>query len=161
LCSRTDRHGTSSRHGTSRRKDRQRQLHPAATEYHDATTDVRSPQPGVAQIILWGEHDLSTAVQLRKTLDQALASCSHLIVDVSSVQFMDSSTIKVLVNAQKAATEKDCGFNLVLSTTPLVERVLEITGVLPTLNRVHTLKEALATRVTTSTSPSPRDVDER
>jgi hypothetical protein len=34
---------------------------------HEATTDVRSPQPGVAQIVLGGEHDLSTAVQLEET----------------------------------------------------------------------------------------------
>jgi hypothetical protein len=49
----------------------------------------------------------------------------------------------VLVNAQKAATERDCPFNLVLSTTPIVERALEITGVLETLNRVHAREEAL------------------
>ena len=104
---------------------------------------VEHKNPRVAQIVLEGQHDLSTAEQLRETLDRELASCSHLIVDVSSVEFIDSSTIKVLVNAQKAATERDCRFNLVLSTTPLVERVLEITGVLETLNRVHSLEEAL------------------
>ena len=110
---------------------------------HEATTEVRSPQPGVAQIVLGGQHDLSTAVQLEETFDQALASCSHLIVDASSVEFIDASTITALLNAQKAATDRDCRFNLVLSTTPLVERVLEITGVLETLNRVRSLEEAL------------------
>jgi anti-anti-sigma factor len=110
---------------------------------HDATIQVRSPRSGIAQISLGGEHDLSSAVRLRETIDDALASCSHLVVDVSAAEFIDSSTIKVLVNAQKAARDRDCRFNLVLSTTPIVERVLEITGVLPALNRVHTLEEAL------------------
>jgi anti-anti-sigma factor len=110
---------------------------------HDATIQVRSPRSGIAQISLGGEQDLSSAVRLRETIDDALASCSHLVVDVSSAEFIDSSTIKVLVNAQKAARDRDCRFNLVLSTTPIVERVLEITGVLPALNRVHTLEEAL------------------
>ena len=110
---------------------------------HDATIDVRSPRSGVAQVVLGGEHDLSSASQLRETLDQALANCSHLIVDVSPVQFIDATTINVLVNAQQAATERDCRFNLVLSTTPLVERVLEITGVLEALDRVHSLEQAL------------------
>jgi hypothetical protein len=50
----------------------------------------------------------------------------------------------VLVHAKTAANEGDRRFNLVLNTTPIVERVLEITGVLDTLNRVHTLEEALA-----------------
>jgi anti-anti-sigma factor len=114
-----------------------------ANAEHEATVDIRSPEPGVAQVVLGGEHDLSTAVQLEETLDQALATCSHLIVDLSSAEFIDSSTIKVLVNTQKVATKRDCPFNLVLSTTPIVERALEITGVLETLNRAHSLEEAL------------------
>jgi anti-anti-sigma factor len=110
---------------------------------HEATTDVRSPRPGLAQIVLGGKHDLSSAPQLYNTLNEALTNCTHLIVDLSSAEFIDSSTIRVLVNAKKAASERDCPFNLVLSTTPIVERVLEITNVLDYLNRVHSLEEAL------------------
>jgi anti-anti-sigma factor len=117
------------------------QQHPDDT--NSATIDVRSPRSRVAQIVLGGEHDLASADQLGETLSQALASCSHLVVDVGSAELIDASTISVLVNAKKAADERDCRFNLVLSTTPIVERVLEITGVLTTLNRVHTLEEAL------------------
>lgn len=113
------------------------------TAEHEATTEVRTPRPTVAQIVLGGEHDLSTAGQLEETLDQSLSSCSHLIVDLSSVEFIDSSTIKVLVHAKKAASERDCPFNLLLGTTPAVERVLEITGVLDHLDRVHSLEDAL------------------
>jgi len=109
----------------------------------DATIEVRSPQPGVAQIVLTGEHDLASAGHLQDTLDRSLASCSHVIVDVSSTEFVDSSTIHVLLHAKKAANERHRRFNLVLSTTSLVERVFEITGVLETLNRVHSSGEAL------------------
>jgi anti-anti-sigma factor len=110
------------------------------------TIDVRSPEPGIAQVVLGGEHDLSNAEQLRETLDQALANCSHLIVDLSSTEFIDSTVIKALLNTKKAADESGHSFNLVLGTSPLVERVLEITSVLPALNRVHSLGEALETR---------------
>jgi anti-anti-sigma factor len=109
----------------------------------DATIDVRSPQSGVAQIVLTGEHDLASVEQLQDTLDQSLASCSHVIVDVSSAEFIDSSTINVLLHAKKAADERQRRFNLVLSPTSLVERVFDITGVLETLNRVHSPEEVL------------------
>jgi len=66
-----------------------------------------------------------------------------LVVDLSPVEFIDSSTIHALLHAKNAATEGGGRFNIVLSTTPLVERVLEITGVLGPLNRVHSLDEAL------------------
>jgi anti-anti-sigma factor len=113
---------------------------------HEATVDVRSPYPGVAEIVLGGEHDLSSAHKLEDTFAEALTTHSHLIVDLSSVEFIDSTTIKVLANAKKAASERDCAFNLVLGTTPLVERVLEITDVLDHLNRVHSLDEAVESR---------------
>jgi anti-anti-sigma factor len=109
----------------------------------DATIEVRSPQSGVAQIVLTGEHDLASVEQLQNTLDQSLASCSHVIVDVSSAEFIDTSTIHALVRAKKAANENHRRFNLVLSTTSLVERVFEITGVVEFLNRVHSPEEAL------------------
>lgn len=97
----------------------------------------------MAEVVLGGEHDLSSAYKLEDTLGEALTTCSHLIVDLNSVDFIDSSTIKVLVNAKKAASERDCPFNLVLGTTPIVERVLEITSVLEHLDHVHSTEEAL------------------
>lgn len=116
-------------------------MHEAHTA-HEATTEIRCPEPGVTEVVLGGEHDLSSADQLQDTLGEALTTCSHLIVDLSSAEFIESSTIKVLVNARKAASQRDCPFNLVLSTTPIVERVLEVTGVLEHLNRVHSTAEA-------------------
>lgn len=108
-----------------------------------ATTEVRWPRPGVVQVVLGGEHDLATADHLRQTLAELLERCSKLVVDLRETQFVDSSTIGVLVSASRRAKESGRGFNVVLATTPLVERVLEITGVLPALNRVHTLEQAL------------------
>jgi anti-anti-sigma factor len=103
----------------------------------------RSPRPGVAHVALGGEHDLGSANQLQNTLSAVQATCPHLVVDLSPVEFIDSSTIHALLHAKNAATEGGGRFNIVLSTTPLVERVLEITGVLGLLNRVHSLDEAL------------------
>lgn len=110
------------------------------------TTDVRWPRAGVAQVVLSGEHDLGTADQLNTDLTRTLERCTHLIVDLSSTEFIDSSTIRVLVATKRRADASHRRFNLLLGTTPIVECALEITGVLAILNRVHALEEALAGR---------------
>jgi anti-sigma B factor antagonist len=104
---------------------------------------VLRPEPEVALVVLEGEHDLATAPDLEKTLDDALGNCSHLIVDLSTTEFIDSTTIRTLVNAKQHADNTDRAFNVVLHTTPIVELALEISGVLPSLNRVRSLEQAL------------------
>ena len=49
----------------------------------------------------------------------------------------------MLLRAKKAANQRHRRFNLVLSTTSLVEPIFEIAGVLETLDRVHSPEEAL------------------
>jgi anti-anti-sigma factor len=108
------------------------------------TIDVLWPRPGVAHVVLGGEHDLGTKDELDSTLAGTLATCSHLVVDLSTTRFIDSSTIRVIVDNKAQADATGRQFNLLLGTEPIVERVLEITGVLQGLNRVHALEEALA-----------------
>jgi anti-anti-sigma factor len=88
-------------------------------------------------------HDVASAPRLDRTTHEALFTCSHLIVDISSVQFIDSSIINLLVNRKKDADANDCRFNLVLGAAPEIEQVLEICGVLEALNRVRTIDTAL------------------
>jgi anti-sigma B factor antagonist len=108
------------------------------------TIEVRSPQPGVALIALGGEHDLHSADRLRQTIDDVLFGNEHLIVELSKAEFIDSTIIGVLVQAMKNAEGRDRKFTIVLGTAPVVERVLEITGVLALLNVVPTVERALA-----------------
>lgn len=111
---------------------------------HEPTIEVRRPQPQATVVVLGGEHDLHSAEDLQRTLDEALAASDHLIVDLSSAEFVDSTVIAVLVTAKKRAIELDHAFNVVLGTAPVVERVLEVTGVVPVLNVVPTVEQALA-----------------
>jgi anti-anti-sigma factor len=110
------------------------------------SVDVRWPRPGVAQVILCGEHDLSSVDRLSETLAATLGGCSKLVVDLRETQYIDSSTIRVLVSTRKQTEAEGRHFALVLATTPIVEKTLEITGVLGILNRVQTLEEALGQR---------------
>ena len=107
------------------------------------TIEIHWPKPDVALVVLGGEHDLDSAPLVERATGEALLTCSHLIVDISQVQFLDSSIINLLVQLKKDTDAKNRRFNLVIGTAPGVERTLEICGVLPALNRVRTLETAL------------------
>lgn len=108
------------------------------------TIEVRSPQPHAALVVLAGEHDLYSADEVQQALDQSLAICDHLIVDLSAAEFIDSTIVLILVQTMKNATELDRKFNVVLGSAPVVERILEVAGVVPLLNVVPTVERALA-----------------
>jgi anti-anti-sigma factor len=110
----------------------------------EPTIDVRWVQPGTALVVIGGEHDLQSAPDLAHAMDDAFELCTHLIVDLSSAEFIDSSTINVLVKAKKCADGRGCKFNLVIGTAHIVERALVIAQILPELNHVKTLEQALA-----------------
>jgi anti-anti-sigma factor len=102
------------------------------------------PRPTVAVVALEGEHDMASVPQLEQALGNALLTCSQLVVDLSSVEFIDSSTIHTLVRMKREADDKRCDFRLVLNgDAPNIEQTLEICGVLGALNRVATVDAAL------------------
>lgn len=80
-------------------------------------------------IALHGELDLSNApifeTELRDALDDG--DC-HVVVDLSGLEFIDSTGIAVLVAALGRAAE-DGGLRFVPSRAPAVSRVLQLTGV--------------------------------
>ena len=115
-----------------------------ATAFQVPTIQVRSPRPHAALVVLAGEHDLHSASEVQQTFDQSLAVCDHLIVDLSNAEFIDSTIVGVLMQTRKRAVELDRKFNVVLGTAPVVERILEVTGVVPLLNIVPTVERALA-----------------
>ena len=101
-------------------------------------------RPTVAVVTLEGEHDMASVPQLEQALGNALFTCSQLVVDLSTVQFIDSSTIHTLIRMKREADDKRCDFKLVLNgDAPNIEHTLEICGVLGVLNRVATVDAAL------------------
>ena len=57
----------------------------------EPTIEVRRPRPDAALVVLGGEHDLQSAPLVEQAGAEALLTCSHLIVDLSPVLFIDSS----------------------------------------------------------------------
>ncbi len=101
------------------------------------------PRRGAVVVELKGEHDLMSAGSLYETLSSLLDSHRVVVADLSQVLFVDSSTLAVLVRAHRKALEAGKQFRLQLGTEPIVERVLEISGLLKFLDCYPTRDEAL------------------
>jgi anti-anti-sigma factor len=74
----------------------------------DGTLDIQTA-PGVVVLLLRGEHDLSTQPRLRATIDEALAAGMSVVIDLSEVEFIDSSVLAMILHGHKRATNGDGG----------------------------------------------------
>ncbi len=88
---------------------------------------------GTASIALAGELDLSGARQLEMRLDEAeRESPERLVIDLRELSFIDSTGLRLLLQADARARERGC--ELVLRPgEPTVQRVFEVTGALDVL----------------------------
>lgn len=104
----------------------------------------RSLPPGVALVPLPAEVDVLTIDEVR---DAMLASLNrggvNLLVDASATTFLDSSGINALVRARERALRLGGSLHVV-TTSPPVLRVLEVTGLQRILAVVPTVTAALA-----------------
>jgi anti-sigma B factor antagonist len=96
-------------------------------------------------LALSGEHDLSTAPELRARLHD-LGETSAVIIDLDQTTFVDSSILGVLVGGLRRARERDVPFGLVLGDDahPAIRRIFELTGLHDVFPMFATRAEALA-----------------
>jgi anti-anti-sigma factor len=94
----------------------------------DLATIDNAP-PGWTLIRLRGELDVATAPDLRERLLETLnrLTPAGLILDLSSLEFIDSSGTAVLVHTERRAKLLGCTLVLVAPQAP-VARVLQICG---------------------------------
>jgi anti-anti-sigma factor len=87
-------------------------------------------QDGVRTISVRGELDLSTASDLERPLEEALAGEEgSVLIDLSECEFIDSTGIALIVRAWQRLQQNGDGRGLALcSQNDQVRRVLEITG---------------------------------
>ncbi|ADH70647.1 MULTISPECIES: STAS domain-containing protein [Nocardiopsis] len=108
-------------------------------------------QQDVAVVTVGGEIDLYTAPQLRDELIGALEDgARRLVVDMSRVEFCDSTGISVLLSAMKRSRDKDGDLELV-APRPAVTKVLEVTG-LDAVFVIHPDLDALPVAAGTGTA---------
>jgi anti-sigma B factor antagonist len=96
---------------------------------------------GLAVLTISGEHDLSTAPNLRRRLNALLDEGTATVVDLSPATFIDSSILGVILDGRRRADEAEIGFAVVRSNgSDAVDRVLEVTGLRAELP-VHARRE--------------------
>lgn len=93
-----------------------------------------------------GRLDLPSSSELRNALDLEIErGPSRLVVDLSGVDFLDSTGLGVLVRAQRKAASSEV--ELVLSAAqPIVEQVLRVTNAVQILPLYPDVDSALAQR---------------
>lgn len=103
-------------------------------------------EPGVEVVTVTGEHDLSTAPELKRQLDTALESGAAVVVDLMQTTFIDSTVLRVLILAREDAGERGIAFRVALgeSTGHGVRRLLELTGMEQRLATAPTRAAAIA-----------------
>jgi anti-sigma B factor antagonist len=101
---------------------------------------------GCSVVVAAGDIDISTAGGLRKALDAATSMSARVVLDLTSVTFMDSSGVAVLVGALKQRRGHQASLCLV-GAGPAVRRVLDITHV----DRLLPTYDTLATAIKHST----------
>jgi anti-sigma B factor antagonist len=95
----------------------------------EKTLSVRiedSPE-GAAIVVLSGELDLGTIPRMERPLLEQLQQRAAVLVDLSTLDFIDSSGIGALIRAKRNANGTPIGF--VVGTGSQVERVFGVAGV--------------------------------
>jgi len=101
----------------------------------------------VLAVVVEGEHDIYTAPALRERLDEALArEGGGVVVDLTAATFVDSSILGALLDARRRAQERSQGFVVQVGAgaEPGVQRILDITGLIPVLPVVGDREAAIA-----------------
>lgn len=81
-----------------------------------------------AEVDLSGILDLGTVSKLRVVLDELLAhNCKNIVMDMSAVQFVDSSGIGFIARMQRKLKEQDCILAM-RNLSPQLESALRLTG---------------------------------
>jgi len=105
------------------------------------TISNRELSNGWVAIAVEGEVDLATVEDLQTAIDQVLAdSGDHLVVDLTSSSFMDSTGLKVLVMSHRKFDDVGRSFAIAVDGGP-ISRLIDLSGVDKTIRTVPSVEE--------------------
>jgi anti-sigma B factor antagonist len=115
--------------------------------HDELSIDLKTEDGGDTLVFkLRGSLDLATAPTVRAALtDAADKNGHHLIVDLSQLEFLDSTGLSVLIGAHRRAAERGGSLRLVVQDGP-ISRLLNITGLVAVFAVYHSLTDAKANR---------------
>ena len=94
----------------------------------------RSRVDGYELLTVEGELDIATAPRMIAALNEAFADLARpLVVDLSSVDFLDSTGLALLMNAYRRVKRRGQGFAIVCPGGP-ISRVFEIADMVDSLH---------------------------
>lgn len=101
---------------------------------------------GVVVVVVAGEHDVHTAPSLRERIEVVIGEQKPFAIDLTPATFIDSSILRVLLEARRRAQEEGLGFAVSLGEdqAPGVRRILEVTGLIPVFPVLSARAEAVA-----------------
>jgi anti-sigma B factor antagonist len=110
---------------------------------------------GVAVVVVIGEHDVYTAPSLRDQIQSVLKEQRPVVIDLTPATFVDSSVLRVLLEARRQAEEEGLGFAVALGEGEAegVRRILDVTGLMKIFPVLPAREEALETA--RSAGPQP------
>jgi len=88
--------------------------------------------------------DSSSRDALAAVVNERIVADELVVVDLSEASFIDSSILGLLAQADRTARIAGRRFRLQVGTAPIVERVLQISGLLDHLDWVPSRERALA-----------------
>ena len=91
-------------------------------------TEQRGPR-----VIVTGELDLDTAPQLQAALEQEMAEVDQLLLDLSRLEFIDSTGLQAILLAVRAAEVNGSNFSISSSLAPQARRLFSLVGLLDQL----------------------------
>lgn len=110
--------------------------------------NARSIDGNTSLISLEGEVDVYTAPRLKEQIVSLLDSnVTHIVVDLTSVEYLDSTALGVLIGGLKRLRERDGSLDLICPN-PRAKRIFEITGLDKIFDIYATEGEALGKRET-------------
>ncbi|CAL9647446.1 STAS domain-containing protein [Streptomyces sp. Tu 3180] len=107
------------------------------------SVEVTLPREDVALLRVEGYLDVDTATEFQHHLaNQLHHGRRHFLLDLSEVPFMDSSGMNIILRVYQEARELP-GSVHIISPTPAVRRILDLTGVSITVPVSESVDEAL------------------
>jgi anti-sigma B factor antagonist len=105
--------------------------------------DVRTEDGGDTHVFrLRGSLDIATAPTVRAALMEAIdGGGHHCIVDLTQLEFLDSTGLGVLIGAHRRTVERDGSLRLIIKDGP-ISRLLNITGLITIFAVYHSLDDA-------------------
>jgi anti-sigma B factor antagonist len=111
--------------------------------HDELSIDLKSEQRGAALLFrLRGSLDLATSPTVRAALGDAQKTKKNVVVDLTQLEFLDSTGLGALIGAHRRAAEHGGSLRLVVGDGPIL-RLLTITGLIRVLAVYHSVEDAL------------------